>query len=117
MLSFGLQASVFGLVSAAFTTIYITQPVLPIIQETYQVSAPRASITISAVVLGITLANLPFGALADRWTIRPIILTGSLIVIGGNIVCALTDNFQGLVVARFLQGLTRYIEDPDLLLI
>lgn len=105
MLSFGLQASVFGLVSAAFTTIYITQPVLPIIQETYQVSAARASITISAVVLGITLANLPFGALADRWTIRPIILTGSLIVIGGNIVCALTDNFQGLVVARFIQGL------------
>jgi YNFM family putative membrane transporter len=105
MPSFGLQASVFGLVSAAFTTIYITQPVLPIIQETYQVSAARASITISAVVLGITLANLPFGALADRWPIRPIILTGSLIVIGGNIVCALTDNFQGLVVARFIQGL------------
>jgi YNFM family putative membrane transporter len=105
MLSFGLQASVFGLVSAAFTTIYITQPVLPIIQETYQVSAARASITISAVVLGITLANLPFGALADRWTIRPIILTGSLIVIGGNIVCALTDSFPGLVVARFIQGL------------
>jgi len=105
VLSFGLQASVFGLVSAAFTTIYITQPVLPIIQETYQVSAARASITISAVVLGITLANLPFGALADRWTIRPIILTGSLIVIAGNIVCALTDNFQGLVVARFIQGL------------
>ena len=105
MISMGLQASVFTLVSAAFTTIYITQPVLPIIQETYQVSASQASITISAVILGMTLANLPFGALADRLTIRPIILAGGLMVVGGNIVCAITGNFQGLVLARFIQGL------------
>ena len=105
MISIGLQASVFTLVSAAFTTIYITQPVLPIIQETYQVSASQASITISAVILGMTLANLPFGALADRLTIRPIILAGGLMVVGGNIVCAITGNFQGLVLARFIQGL------------
>lgn len=105
MISMGLQASVFTLVSAAFTTIYITQPVLPIIQETYQVSASQASITISAVILGMTLANLPFGALADRLTIRPIILAGGLMVVGGNIVCAITGNFQGLVLARFVQGL------------
>jgi YNFM family putative membrane transporter len=105
MISLGLQASVFTLVSAAFSTVYITQPVLPIIQETYQVSAAQASITISAVILGMTLANLPFGALADRLTIRPIILAGGLMVVGGNIVCAITGNFQGLVLARFVQGL------------
>ena len=105
MISIGLQASVFTLVSAAFSTIYITQPVLPIIQESYQVSASQASITISAVILGMTLANLPFGALADRLTIRPIILAGGLMVVGGNIVCAITGNFQGLVLARFIQGL------------
>jgi MFS transporter, YNFM family, putative membrane transport protein len=105
MMSLGLQASVFTLVSAAFTTIYITQPVLPIIQKTYQVTASQASITISAVILGMTLANLPFGALADRLTIRPIIIAGGLMVVGGNIVCAITNNFQGLVIARFIQGL------------
>ena len=105
IVSLGLQTSVFALVSAAFSTIYITQPVLPIIQETYRVSAAQASVTISAVILGITLANLPFGALADRWTIRPIILAGGLMVVGGNIVCAITENYQGLVIARFIQGL------------
>ena len=103
--SYGLQASVFALVSAAFTTIYITQPVLPIIQESYQVSASQASVTISAVIFGITLANLPFGALADRWNIRPIILIGGLMVVCGNMLCALTGHFQGLVAARFVQGL------------
>jgi len=103
--SAGLQASVFALVSAAFTTIYITQPVLPVIQHTYRVSAAQASVTISAVIFGITLANLPFGALADRWSIRPIILMGGLMVVGGNAVCALVGHFHGLVAARFLQGL------------
>ena len=103
--SYGLQASVFALVSAAFTTIYITQPVLPIIQQTYQVSAARASVTISAVIFGITLANLPFGALADRWSIRPIILIGGLMVVCGNLLCAASVHFQWLVAARFVQGL------------
>ena len=103
--SHGLQASVFALVSAAFTTIYITQPVLPVIQQSYRVSPSQASMTISAVIFGITLANLPFGALADRWPIRPIILVGGLMVVGGNTVCALTHPFQGLVAARFVQGL------------
>jgi MFS transporter, YNFM family, putative membrane transport protein len=103
--SHGLQASVFALVSAAFTTIYITQPVLPVIQQSYRVSASQASMTISAVIFGITLANLPFGALADRWRIRPIILIGALMVVGGNTLCALTSDFQGLVAARFVQGL------------
>ena len=101
----GLQASVFALVSAAFTTIYITQPVLPVIQDVYQISATRASLTISVVILGITLANLPFGALADRWSIRPIILVGGLTVVGGNIVCAAAESFPALVAARFVQGL------------
>mgnify|MGYP006289054413 FL=1 len=103
--SAGLQASVFALVSAAFTTIYITQPVLPVIQEAYHISAPRASLSISVVILGITLANLPFGALADRWSIRPIILAGGLMVVGGNAVCAAAASFPLLVAARFVQGL------------
>ncbi|MGD9331650.1 MAG: MFS transporter [Desulfobacterales bacterium] len=105
VISLKLQASVFALVSAAFTTIYITQPVLPVIQATYQISAARSSATISAVILGVTLANLPFGTLADRWAIRPIILLGSLMVVGANIVCTITESFPTLVAARFVQGL------------
>ena len=105
IISAGLQASVFALVSAAFTTIYITQPVLPVIQEAYQISAAQASTTISAVILGMTLANLPFGALADRWSIRPIIIIGGMVVVGGNTICAITGSFTGLVAGRFIQGL------------
>lgn len=101
----GLQTLVFSLVGAAFTTIYITQPVLPVLQMEFGVDEARASLTISAVILGISLANLPFGMLADRFPIRPIILVGGLMITLCGIFCALTQSLSLLVLARFVQGL------------
>ena len=62
-----MQVLVFSLVAAAFTTVYITQPVLPIIQDEFAVDARTASLSVSMVIFGIALANLPFGILADRY--------------------------------------------------
>jgi MFS transporter, YNFM family, putative membrane transport protein len=67
---FRLQALVFTLVAAAISNLYLTQPVLPVIQQEFGVSAPLASVTVSVVILGIALANLPFGWLADRYPIK-----------------------------------------------
>ena len=101
----GLELSVFCLVAATFTTIYITQPVLPVVQAEFQVSEAVASLTISMVILGIALANLPFGRLADYLPIRPIILAGGLMVTACGLFCAVTQNFSLLIGARFVQGL------------
>jgi MFS transporter, YNFM family, putative membrane transport protein len=100
-----LQALVFSLVAAAITTVYVTQPVLPIIQQEFGVSASQASHTVSAVILGISLANLPFGWLADRFPVRILILVGGLVVAAGGLFCAATDSLTLLVAARFVQGL------------
>jgi MFS transporter, YNFM family, putative membrane transport protein len=102
---FSLQALVFALVAAAFTTVYITQPVLPVLRGEFGVSAATASLTVSAVILGIALANLPFGALADRLPVRRIILVGGLAVAACGLICGLTHSFGVLVGARFIQGL------------
>ena len=102
---FSLQALVFALVAAAFTTVYITQPVLPIIQREFGVSASKASLTVSAVILGIALANLPFGMLADRFPVRRLILVGGAVVAACSLFCAATADLWLLVGARFLQGL------------
>jgi YNFM family putative membrane transporter len=65
-----LQALVFSQVCAAFTTIYITQPVLPVIRQEFGVDATTASYTIAAVVLGIALATLPLRPCpSGRWPI------------------------------------------------
>jgi YNFM family putative membrane transporter len=55
------QFLVFALVAAAFTNIYLTQPVLPVIAREFGVDAAGASLTVSATVLGIALSTLPFG--------------------------------------------------------
>ncbi len=101
----GLQALVFALVAAAFTTVYITQPVLPILQREFGISASIASLSVSAVILGIALANLPFGMLADRFPVRRLILAGGAVVATCGFICAATHNLSLLVAARFLQGL------------
>ena len=100
-----LQVLVFALVTAAFTTIYITQPVLPVLRQEFAAGATQASFTIAAVILGIALSNLPFGMLADRCPIKPIILTGGVVVAGCGLLSAAASSLPLLIAARFVQGL------------
>ena len=100
-----MQAMVFGLVAASFTAVYITQPVLPVIRMEFGVSETTASLTVSAVILGIAIANLPFGVLSDRYPIRPILLGGAAVVTAASLFCAATRGIWLLIAARFVQGL------------
>jgi YNFM family putative membrane transporter len=101
----GMQALVCALVAASLTNFYLTQPVLPVLAAEFGVNETTASLSISMVILGITLSNLPFGALGDRYPIRPLILIGGSVVILCALVCAVTTDFTVLVATRFLQGL------------
>lgn len=96
---------IFGLVAAAFTNIYITQPVLPVLASEFGVDAAQASLTVSMTVLGIALSTLVFGSLGDRYPLRPLILVGGIMVVLAGLLAAGTENFSILVVARFAQGL------------
>lgn len=100
-----MQALVFALVTAAFTNIYITQPVLPILSAEFGINESTASFSVSAVILGIALSNLPFGRLADRYSIKPIILTVGAAIAAAGLLCAATKSFWILTGARFFQGL------------
>jgi len=110
---FRLQCIVFALVAASFTNIYVTQPVLPILQREFSADMVLVSFSVSAVIFGIALSILPFGFLADRLPVRPIILAGGVLVAVGGMVCAGTKDLAVLIGARFLQGL--FIPPPDLL--
>ena len=103
--TFKLQFAVFALVTAAFTNIYIPQPILPVLQNEFGVSPVQVSFTVSAVLLGIFLSNLFFGFLSDRVSIHPIILVGGICVATGGIISALSHDFSILVAARLFQGL------------
>ncbi|HUL31359.1 MAG TPA: MFS transporter, partial [Thermodesulfobacteriota bacterium] len=102
---FRLQVLVFALVSASFTNIYLTQPVLPVLRQEFAANMVLVSFTVSAVILGMALSNLPFGFLADRLPIHPIILAGGLFVALGGFLCSVTKDLWLLIGARFVQGL------------
>jgi YNFM family putative membrane transporter len=102
---FRLQFIVSALVAASFTNIYITQPILPVLRDEFSADTVRVSFTVSAVILGIAISNLPFGFLADRLPIHPIILTGGVLVASAGLVCALTTSLWVFISARFVQGL------------
>ena len=99
-----LQAVVFALVCAAFVNIYITQPILSVLEDEFHASVMQVSFSVSAVLLGIALANLPFGWLADRWPVARLVGLGGTVIALAGLVCSVTDNLSVLITARFVQG-------------
>jgi YNFM family putative membrane transporter len=102
---FPLQAVVFFLAAAAFSTVYITQPVLPVLADEFGADPARVSLTVSAVVLGMAISILPIGILADRLPVHRILLAGGLVVTACSLVAALTGTLWILIAMRFMQGL------------
>ncbi|NNF96807.1 MAG: MFS transporter [Halobacteria archaeon] len=100
-----LALVVYLLVTSAFANIYVTQPVLPVIANDLGVSPGTASLTVSAIIAGFALANIPWGIWADHHRIQPIILIGSLLVGLAGVAAASIDNLYVLTGARFVQGL------------
>lgn len=99
-----LQGLVLVLVCAAFVNIYITQPILSVLEVEFDASILHVSFSVSAVLLGIALANLPFGWLADRWPVGRLVLLGGTVIALAGLVCSWTDNLSVLIAARFVQG-------------
>ena len=102
--SIKIEIAVCALVTAAFTNIYITQPILPVLEAEFEVTTAQVSFTVSFVILGIVLSNLLFGYLSDRLPIHPILCVGGFFVAAGGVVCAITSEFHILVGARTVQG-------------
>jgi YNFM family putative membrane transporter len=100
-----LQAVVFLVAVAAFSSVYITQPVLPVLVSEFGATAFEVSLTVSAVILGIAISILPLGILSDHAPVHRILLVGGLIVAVCCLFAAVTHSLWALVVVRFVQGL------------
>jgi len=100
-----IQVVVFALVGAAFTSVYVPQPVLPILQAEFHTTPGGAALSISAVIAGISVASLPSGWLADHVPLRRLVASGGTAVALCCILAAATSSYPLLVAARFVQGL------------
>ena len=99
-----LSALIFVLVTCAFATIYITQPVLPILEAQFAIGPAAASLSVSAVIVGMAVTTLPIGALVDRYPARRLMITGACVTAAAGALCAATTSFPALVAMRAVQG-------------
>lgn len=59
----------------------------------------------SAFILGHTAVTPIWGAVADLWGRRPIILSSLAVFLAGSLVCALAPTLDALIAGRAVQGL------------
>lgn len=77
---------------------------LPILEAQFGVSPATASLSVSAVIIGMAVSTLPVGVLADRYPARRLMIIGACAVAGAGLVCATTSRFPTLVAMRGVQG-------------
>ena len=90
---------------AAFTGLYLPQPVLPLLAQEFGLEPSRVALLISATIFGIALASPLVGVLADRFGRRNILLAGSLLLGLVTLAAAFAPGFSPLLGLRFAQGL------------
>lgn len=79
-------------------------PALPQMAVDLHASNEAMQNTVTAYMLGMSLAFLPVGIVADARGRKPVLLTCLAIVIATSVVCALAGNVPLLLAARFAQG-------------
>lgn len=83
----------------------IAMPVLPTIQKAFSVSRDSATAVLSLFLLGMAVAQLVLGPLADRIGRRPVLLGGLTLYIAASAAAAFATSIEGLLFARILQAL------------
>ncbi|WED22905.1 MFS transporter [Vibrio sp. JC009] len=87
-----------------FANIYWLQPLLPMIQESFQVSTLDAHLSMSAPLLGMGLGLLVFAPISDAAGRGPVLLTGIALGVCVSVWLPLVEDYSLFLAMRFLQG-------------
>ena len=89
----------------AFVNLFVTQPILPYLENVFHASKTRVSLTVTASTLGVALAGPVAGLIADRLG-RKRVIVWSAAMLGLTTLCsAMAATLDWLIFWRFLQGL------------
>ncbi len=95
-----------AVVAIAPLSIDLYLPALPDIERWYQADAAAVQLTLAAFFAGISLGQLLYGPVSDRYGRRRPLLFGMLAYAGASLACAYAPSLDTLVIARFLQAMT-----------
>lgn len=89
----------------AFLTLYVTQPLLPMLEGIFHASKAAVGLTVSASTMGVALAAPIFGALTERLSRKRVIVWSAVAVALPTLLAATSPGLHALIFWRFLQGL------------
>lgn len=79
-------------------------PTIPVLAQTFDVSAGLAAQAVTAQLVGRVAMQLPAGAVIDRWGRRPALLVGPALMTAASVLTAVTPVFWLMLVAQFMTG-------------
>lgn len=103
-----LRWAMFALYVAAtviFSDMYLTQPILPLLAEEFQVAPSTAGLTISAVVVMIALGSTAYGPLSDMIGRKSVMVAACALLSLPTMLGAFATSFEQMLFFRALQGL------------
>lgn len=80
-------------------------PALPTIADSLGAPLARVQLTLATFFIGLSLGQLLWGPLADRFGRRPPMLAGIALYTLSSAACALADSVNALMVLRFVQSI------------
>ena len=80
-------------------------PAFPAMAEFFDTSETATQAVITVFMFGYALPHLLLGSASDRFGRRPIIVGGMVVYLLGAVVCLFAQDFQVLLLGRFVQGM------------
>lgn len=97
--------ALYGAAVVVLADMYLTQPILPLLSEEFNITPATAGLSVSVVVLFIALASTAAGPLSDMLGRKPVVVTSCALLVMPTLLCAFAPTYGALLVFRALQGL------------
>src|SRR5919202_4942652 len=91
--------------SGAFLNLYATQPLLPLLQRTFNASRFDVGLTVTAPTVAVALSAPFVGRLADTLGLRRVIVGSAFLLAVTTALAACSTTLRQLIAWRFVQGL------------
>jgi predicted MFS family arabinose efflux permease len=89
----------------AFLNLYVTQPMLPLLEDIFHASKSVVGLTVSAATLGVAISAPLLGALTEQMDRKRVIVASTIALAVPTLLAATSPGLHTLDVWRFLQGL------------
>ena len=80
-------------------------PAMPGLARDFGVSFGVAQMSLTSYLVGMTVGQLAYGPLSDRFGRRPVLLAGLAVFLAGSVCCLLAGDIAPLIAGRALQAL------------